>query len=299
MNNNTKDINEQIISLRKEGLMQREIAERLSVTRKKVRYTLEKAGMKNFKYKKVCKNCDRNYETIKIQSKFCSESCRGKYNKRNRGNTYTCRYCGDIYKGYKERPNCTDSCKVKEEREVKQVKELMKRFIEAINPNRHKRCKYCDVEFYADRLNKVYCSERCAIRYKEKRYNHKCRECGKHYTDNQKNSAGCSDMCKRKHANRTREINRYRRIKMNGQIHWTISLERLIKRDKGICHICNNKVDTGVHYNDDYYPSIDHVKPIAKGGTHTWDNVKLAHRICNTYKSDETKEHNNEQLTLL
>jgi 5-methylcytosine-specific restriction endonuclease McrA len=36
----------------------------------------------------------------------------------------------------------------------------------------------------------------------------------------------------------------------------------------------------------DSYPSIDHVRPLSKGGTHEWNNVKLAHRKCNWEKRD-------------
>lgn len=28
------------------------------------------------------------------------------------------------------------------------------------------------------------------------------------------------------------------------------------------------------------------VRPLSKGGLHAWDNVRLAHRICNTKKCD-------------
>ncbi|MDT2396282.1 HNH endonuclease [Enterococcus avium] len=31
---------------------------------------------------------------------------------------------------------------------------------------------------------------------------------------------------------------------------------------------------------------MDHVIPISKGGTHSWDNVRLAHRHCNAIKRD-------------
>ena len=37
---------------------------------------------------------------------------------------------------------------------------------------------------------------------------------------------------------------------------------------------------------DNMYPSIDHVKLLARGGLHEWSNVKLAHRICNSIKKD-------------
>lgn len=35
------------------------------------------------------------------------------------------------------------------------------------------------------------------------------------------------------------------------------------------------------------YPSVDHVIPLSKGGTHTWDNVKLAHKRCNSKKGNK------------
>ena len=76
--------------------------------------------------------------------------------------------------------------------------------------------------------------------------------------------------------------------------HSNKSLKLLYKRDKGICHICNKKCDYEDYiYKGDtfiagnYYPSVDHVIPINKGGTDNWDNLKLAHRICNTLKSDD------------
>lgn len=71
------------------------------------------------------------------------------------------------------------------------------------------------------------------------------------------------------------------------------SLQKLYKRDNGICYICGKECD----YKDyivkdnqiicgDYYPSIDHVIPIAQGGTDDWNNIRLAHRICNSLKRD-------------
>ena len=34
------------------------------------------------------------------------------------------------------------------------------------------------------------------------------------------------------------------------------------------------------------YPSIDHIIPVSRGGLHSWDNVRLAHFLCNAVKSD-------------
>jgi len=55
----------------------------------------------------------------------------------------------------------------------------------------------------------------------------------------------------------------------------------------GHWYICNHKVIKSKDTNHDLYPSIEHVIPIAKGGKHTWDNVKLAHRKCNMEKGIE------------
>lgn len=81
------------------------------------------------------------------------------------------------------------------------------------------------------------------------------------------------------------------RIKSN---HSNKSLMQLYERDKGICYLCGKKCD----YEDyvyrentfiagNYYPSIDHVIPLAKGGLDVWENLKLAHRICNSKKRDK------------
>jgi 5-methylcytosine-specific restriction endonuclease McrA len=32
--------------------------------------------------------------------------------------------------------------------------------------------------------------------------------------------------------------------------------------------------------------TLDHIIPLSKGGTHTWDNVRPAHRRCNELKGD-------------
>lgn len=106
----------------------------------------------------------------------------------------------------------------------------------------------------------------------------KCKYCNGEIYVKRYNKQAC-DKCARK------------KYKKN---HSCKSLKELYKRDKGICYICGNKCD----YEDyiyrgntfiagNYYPSIDHVIPLNKGGTDEWDNLKLAHRICNSLKGDK------------
>lgn len=69
-----------------------------------------------------------------------------------------------------------------------------------------------------------------------------------------------------------------------------INLDELIHRLGTKCiwcgKECNRNDKRWGNYGPDY-PTIDHVVPLSKGGTHTWDNVKVACGYCNTHKSNK------------
>ena len=107
-------------------------------------------------------------------------------------------------------------------------------------------------------------------------YIKKCVQCGNEYIEHTR-SVYCS-KCRK-------SVNHHHSYK---------SLDKLYKRDKGICYICGKECD----YNDykildnnfivgNNYPSIDHYIPLYDGGTDDWNNLKLAHFICNTRKSNK------------
>ena len=118
-----------------------------------------------------------------------------------------------------------------------------------------------------------------------------CEQCGNMFLGNKKY---CCLKCERKANNKRNELKKRKRINENGNADYTISLEKLIKRDNNICYLCGKEcnLEDYTYQNNyfiagNYYPSIEHVVPISKGGTHTWDNVRLAHRICNTLKGNK------------
>lgn len=53
-----------------------------------------------------------------------------------------------------------------------------------------------------------------------------------------------------------------------------------------ICCICNKKIDRNLRVPNWNAATIEHIIPICKGGTHTWDNVRPSHYKCNLDKGD-------------
>lgn len=70
----------------------------------------------------------------------------------------------------------------------------------------------------------------------------------------------------------------------------SVTLKQVRVKCKDICQICGKPIDATAIENGHIkrlYPTIDHIIPLSKGGTHTWDNVRLAHMSCNAGKRDK------------
>jgi 5-methylcytosine-specific restriction endonuclease McrA len=63
-----------------------------------------------------------------------------------------------------------------------------------------------------------------------------------------------------------------------------ITLAAVHRKDGGKCYLCGDATLPVRSKDTRRGPSIDHVVPLKHGGTHTWDNVRLAHRSCNSAK---------------
>lgn len=61
-----------------------------------------------------------------------------------------------------------------------------------------------------------------------------------------------------------------------------MSVEQLGERDGWRCHLCHRKVKAGLHYLDPGAATFDHLIPVADGGVDAPENLRLAHRRCNT-----------------
>lgn len=121
-----------------------------------------------------------------------------------------------------------------------------------------------------------------------------CTECGSLFVPRDINNVRCSSECTRRAVNRNADA----RLNKSNVVDKDITLTKLYKRDEGVCYLCGIKCDwsdyvtrdNGVVVAGNNYPSIEHVMPLSKGGTHSWNNVRLACRGCNTKKNDKILE---------
>lgn len=116
-----------------------------------------------------------------------------------------------------------------------------------------------------------------------------CEVCSNTFTTRNPLQVCCSTECSRKRFNRISSHRKDSRITDDKRIDKDITAMKLFKRDYGVCWICGGICDTNDYITRDgtfiagnNYPSVDHIVAIADGGEDSWENVRLAHRICNT-----------------
>jgi 5-methylcytosine-specific restriction endonuclease McrA len=77
-----------------------------------------------------------------------------------------------------------------------------------------------------------------------------------------------------------------RRARLLGAWIEDVDPQGIWDRDKGICQLCSSPVDPDLPWPDRMSKTLDHIVPLAKGGTHEWANVQLSHAVCNSRKND-------------
>jgi hypothetical protein len=278
---------------------------------------------KHNKYNHTCEWCGTNFSSAHKDSKFCGMNCQKEWltkkisfekNQKELEKIFKNKFEEKFpnFKYHSEYTGADDYFKM----ECRKCGHIQERNAQCVRQSR-------DIEMICDRnerrqklvkkINKILNSiKRIARKRKRKlvrkeikslrriKKNHKhykqCSECGRHYFTTRINSSTCSSKCQKKRNNRLKELRRRNMLKTNGKINRDISLSSLIEKDNSICQLCGKPIDEeDFNYTDEghfiagpKYPSIDHIIPVAKGGTHTIDNVQLAHRDCNYNKSDES-----------
>lgn len=181
-----------------------------------------------------------------------------------------CKQCGSIFERY-----------ASSVRQPKKIRCYECEHIQTRNKKLIER-KYREQQLYLYKQSKMYDSDKQVTFIV-------CENCGKLFIGTNKY---CSKRCRERKHEHIKSRKRIEETKANGNIDNDITLDKLIHRDNNICYICKGECDINDYtyvgkqfVAGNKYPSIDHFIPLSKGGTHTWDNIKLAHRLCNSIKS--------------
>lgn len=147
-------------------------------------------------------------------------------------------------------------------------------------------CRWCAQTFTpVQPTRQRFCSAECSRLSKVKNPpipTLKCDECGQDFQPPKNRAVRgqrfCSPRCGQ------RDVNRRRRARQADAFVAEVSLAAISERDGWLCGLCSDPVDPDLRHPDPMSASLDHVVPLARGGTHEPANCQLAHYICNCTK---------------
>jgi 5-methylcytosine-specific restriction endonuclease McrA len=124
----------------------------------------------------------------------------------------------------------------------------------------------------------------------------RCRTCGDWFVS-QYLDVTCSPQCQKAKVRKVRAVVRDRRRarKRDAYVADVVRLD-VFKADGYRCHLCKRLCDPWRKVPDPRAPTIDHIVPLAQGGTHEPLNCRTACYACNCRKGDRG---GGEQLLLL
>lgn len=253
--------------------------------------------------KRACSFCGQMFTSKHSDCKYCSNRCKDNASKVRRGiepsvfQKKICKCCGKEFETYyKRRENCYSCRSLSDAHAHKPVKQF--------------KCVICGKEFESSDCRRKTCgSDTCKKINRNKTRTRPrtrpvklpveyeirvCVICGKEFeVDKRLHNKTCSHECSKEYAKEKRKIyhrNREKRI-ASVLVDRDISLDTLRRRDNNKCWICGREIDptdykiiNGTIVVGDNYPSIDHLLPIARGGLHQWENIRLAHKGCNSQR---------------
>jgi hypothetical protein len=233
---------------------------------------------------RICKNCGKGFIKLRqSQQKVCSDACY-KHNQKNNK-------CLDCEKSIQFDAVRCRNC----------------------HSNLSRKFHYCEVcqNLYKPTYNKQRtCGRDCGKKINSRNQVEKiliskvffkhCIVCKSLFASNRKAGQTCKDQnCKdelirisgrqqyKKNPDRFKRAAHRRRSLFLSAFVEDVSLDYIGNRDKWICHLCNEKIDSTLTSRNPMMPSLDHVLPLSKGGEHSNKNVRISHLRCNLKKHNQ------------
>ena len=156
-------------------------------------------------------------------------------------------------------------------------------------------CAYCGGTWTSTHRRSKFCSSKCYNKHSDMHNPVRCSESG---CDRGVRATGlCAMHWRRKARAEGREANpvwtdlrkanyhKRRAQKLGTQVEDLRPLD-IYERDVWLCGLCMTPVDPDCVWPDPKSASLDHIQPLSLGGTHTYENVQLAHLVCNVSKGN-------------
>lgn len=150
-------------------------------------------------------------------------------------------------------------------------------------------CKRCGQTFMSGWATAMWCSSRCrnaAITERHASWERQCGWCGTTFTTRYERQQWCSTRCRERQRSRTAVRQAHsrnqqaRRHRAKGRLSdLTASDVAQVMASRTYCPLCKRRMVVG--HGSPRSKQLDHVIPLAVGGTHTLGNVRVICRDCN------------------
>lgn len=264
----------------------------------------------------ICSICNTEFQA-KTSNRYCSPECRiigRKQTAHPHKYPGTCEICGKPFMGIRaNQRTCSKLCgnrlitsviripkfELRHQRSLENKKKRAEAKRQASRQKRIHPCPICGKES----INK-HCSRACelesgrraakasfiSVKLTNPYISLVCKECGKEFKSNYHANQRlfCSKKCAdRNYSHYGKSSQRAaRRARLRGVRVERVSKKYIYERDGWICQICHKRVNKRLKFPHLLSGTLDHIIPIAKGGTHEPKNCQLAHLICNSNKRE-------------
>jgi 5-methylcytosine-specific restriction endonuclease McrA len=159
-------------------------------------------------------------------------------------------------------------------------------------------CAWCGTTFSKTLHRTKYCTQACYLAHRKSQYvakpPHKrtwiagtCIICDESFVSKYKDVT-CSAECQaanKANGRRNRDFNR--RGRKSKAFVATVHRDKVFEWDGYRCHLCGGMTDRTKTVPHPKAPTVDHVIPLASGGTHEPTNCRTACFLCNVVKQNQ------------
>lgn len=243
-----------------------------------------------------CTVCRKLFNCRSRKQKLCSAACRGADRRKDR--VYQCECCGKQFphvRGTKRyHKYCSRECSFV----VKKITAAIRRIHEEYVLSR--KCGCCvECGCSLRKANQKLCSIECRkASYRKAALQpirqRGCVDCGGTCCKPVRNySPYCGECRDRRHQaakknqrSHRRKAKALRRARMRGVRCERFNPHDVFIRDNWACGVCGKKCSMTATVPHPRAATLDHIVPLAKGGSHTMKNTQCCHFVCNSLKSD-------------